>query len=145
MPGDDSAIDRPRAQVGALVWRFEKSVLQVLLVTSRDTGRYVIPKGWTEKNLSDPEAASNEAYEEAGVLGDITNEPIGGFAYIKIVGPGFALPCVITVYAMECRTLLEKWPEMRERTRAWMTLDQAMASVEEPELKLLIESFVPVL
>jgi 8-oxo-dGTP pyrophosphatase MutT (NUDIX family) len=135
----------PRAQVGALVWRIEKSVLQVLLVNSRDTGRFVIPKGWTETKFSDPEAAANEAYEEAGIQGIIASKPIGRFSYTKIIGPGFALPCVITVFSMEAVTLLSTWPEAHERTRFWMTLDQAAASVDEPELKLLIEDFVPVL
>ncbi len=135
----------PRAQIGALVWRFHKGVLQVLLVNSRDTGRFVIPKGWTEKKLSDPQAAANEAYEEAGVQGVISTEPLGSFSYTKVIGPGFALPCVITVYPMEAETLLPSWPEMSERVRYWMTLDEAAASVDEPELKLLIEGFVPVL
>jgi 8-oxo-dGTP pyrophosphatase MutT (NUDIX family) len=145
MQGDKSTQEQPRAQVGALIWRFEKSILQVLLVTSRDTGRFVIPKGWTEKKLSDPDAAANEAFEEAGIRGVIANEPLGTYAYIKVMGPGFALPCVITVYAMEANVELSKWPEMRERTRHWMTLDTAAASVDEVELKMLIEDFVPVL
>ena len=119
--------------------------MQVLLVNSRDTGRFVIPKGWCEKKLSDAEAAANEAYEESGVRGAIATEPIGEFAYTKIVGPGFAIPCIIAVYALEAITLLDKWPEMRERQRYWMTLDQAAASVEESGLKALIEDFVPVL
>jgi 8-oxo-dGTP pyrophosphatase MutT (NUDIX family) len=135
----------PRAQIGALVWRFKKGNLQVLLLNSRDTGRFVIPKGWTEKKLTDPEAAAQEAFEEAGVIGDISTDPIGSFAYTKIMGPGFALPCIITVFPMEAVTLLPTWPEAHERTRFWMTLDQAAASVDEPELKLLIDDFIPVL
>lgn len=137
--------DLPRRQVGALVWRFEKSILQVLLVNSRYTGRFVIPKGWCEKKLSDADAAAKEAYEEAGVRGAIAPEPIGEFGYLKIVGPGFALPCIIAVYALEAHTLLQIWPEMRERQRHWMTLEQAAASVEETALKQLIDNFVPIL
>ncbi len=145
MQTNDDTLILPRRQVGALVWRFRKSVLQVLLVNSRDTGRFVIPKGWTEKKLSDPEAAANEAYEEAGILGHTSEEPLGEFPYTKVLGPGFALPCVIAVYALEAVTELESWPEMAERRRSWMTLNEAAASVDEPELKQLIEEFVPVL
>ncbi len=135
----------PRDQVGALVWRFEKSILQVLLVSSRDTGRYVIPKGWTEKKLTDPEAAANEAFEEAGIRGIISDTPIGKFEYSKIMGPGFALQCVITVYPMEAIEILKAWPEMNERTRFWMPISNAAESVDEPELKVLIQDFVPTL
>jgi 8-oxo-dGTP pyrophosphatase MutT (NUDIX family) len=145
MANTDSSPEAPRDQVGALVWRFEKGVLQVLLVSSRDTGRYVIPKGWTEKKLTDPEAAANEAFEEAGVRGPISDIPLGSFSYTKVIEPGFALPCVITVYPMEALYILKVWPEMKERTRYWMTLMQAAESVDEPELKVLIEDFVPVL
>ncbi|MGL4490079.1 MAG: NUDIX hydrolase [Rhizobiaceae bacterium] len=145
MTEENDATGEPRAQVGALVWRFHHSALQVLLVTSRDTGRFVIPKGWTEKKLTDWDAAANEAYEEAGIKGLISNAPIGGFLYNKIIGPGFALPCLVTVYAIEAITLLEKWPEMHERERHWMHLDQAAARVEEPELKVIIKDFVPIL
>jgi 8-oxo-dGTP pyrophosphatase MutT (NUDIX family) len=142
---ENKNLEKPRAQVGALVWRFEKGVLQILLVNSRDTGRFVIPKGWTEKKLSDPQAAANEAFEEAGITGSISQEPIGQFYYQKIIGPGFALPCVITVYALEATNELKKWPEMHQRKRYWMTLDEASTSVDEPELKLLIDGFIPVL
>lgn len=145
MDKDETLSEPPRRQVGALVWRFEKSVLQVLLVNSRDTGRYVIPKGWCEKKLTDRQAAANEAYEEAGIRGLVTQEPIGEFAYNKIIGPGFAVPCIIAVYSMEAITELTSWPEMNERQRNWLTLDQAAAKVNEPELKILIEEFVPIL
>lgn len=145
MANTDSNPEPPRDQVGALVWRFEKGVLQVLLVSSRDTGRYVIPKGWTEKKLTDPQAAANEAFEEAGVRGVISDIPVGCFSYTKIIGPGFALPCVITVYPMEAVDILKVWPEMKERTRFWMPILQAAESVDEPELKVLIEEFIPVL
>jgi 8-oxo-dGTP pyrophosphatase MutT (NUDIX family) len=134
-----------RKQVAALVWRMDDGVLKVLLVTSRDTGRFVIPKGWPMKNLSDAKAAATEAYEEAGVSGRITSRPIGHYDYNKIFGPGFALPCRVMVYAMEARKILPKWPEKAERKRFWMTLQDAAASVHEPELRDLIEDFVPVL
>jgi 8-oxo-dGTP pyrophosphatase MutT (NUDIX family) len=134
-----------RKQIGALVWRIDDGVLKVLLVTSRDTGRFVIPKGWPMKNLSDSKAAAVEAFEEAGVTGRISERPIGHYDYNKIFGPGFALRCRVSVFAMEARKILPKWPEKSERKRFWMPLDEAAASVHEPELRDLIEDFVPVL
>ena len=135
----------PRKQIGALVWRMDDGDLKVLLVTSRDTGRFVIPKGWPMKRTKDSKAAAIEAFEEAGVSGRITNKPIGHYDYNKIFGPGFALPCRVMVYAMETNKILPKWPEKSERKRVWMTLHEAAASVHEPELRNLIENFVPVL
>jgi 8-oxo-dGTP pyrophosphatase MutT (NUDIX family) len=143
-PSPVTAVDL-RRQVGALVWRFDEGILKVLLVTSRDTGRFVIPKGWPMRKIADAKAAAKEAYEEAGVKGKIRTRPIGHYDYNKIFGPGFALPCRVTVYAMQGSTILSKWPEKSERKRHWMTLDDAANSVHEPELRDLIEGFVPVL
>ncbi|MCX7865491.1 MAG: DUF47 domain-containing protein, partial [Novosphingobium sp.] len=77
--------------------------------------------------------------------GRISSRPIGHYDYNKIFGPGFALPCRVMVYAMEARKILPKWPEKAERKRFWMTLEDAAASVHEPELRELIVTFVPVL
>lgn len=134
-----------RKQVGALAWRFDQGVLKVLLVTSRETGRFVIPKGWPMKKLSNAKAAGREAFEEAGVGGKMSSAPIGYYEYNKIFGPGFALPCRVVVYSMQVARILPKWPEKNERTRHWMTLDNAASSVHEPELRDLIEAFVPVI
>jgi 8-oxo-dGTP pyrophosphatase MutT (NUDIX family) len=142
--GSDAG-NQPRKQVGALAWRFDDGVLKVLLVTSRDTGRFVIPKGWPMKKLSDAKAAAREAFEEAGIGGSIFAEPIGSYEYNKIFGPGFALPCRVMVYSMQVAKILPKWPEKGQRKRHWMTLDMAAASVHEPDLRELIEDFVPVL
>jgi 8-oxo-dGTP pyrophosphatase MutT (NUDIX family) len=133
-----------RRQVGALVWRFDEGVLKVLLVTSRETGRFVIPKGWPMKNIADSEAAAREAFEEAGVKGTIRARPIGHYNYSKIFGPGFALRCRVTVYAMQGSHIVSKWPEKSERKRYWMTLEDAAKSVHEPQLRDLIEDFIPV-
>ncbi len=138
-------VDSPRPQIGALVWRFEKGFLKVLLVTSRDTGRFVIPKGWTEAKLTDPQAAAREAFEEAGILGEIKSEPLGTYAYTKVMGPGFALPCLVAVYSMQTLKIAPKWPEMGERSRNWFDLDEAASQVAEPELADLIRNFVPTL
>ena len=120
-------------------------VLEVLLITSRDTGRFVIPKGWPMKGISDAKAAAREAFEEAGVEGKIGKKPVGHYRYNKIFGPGFALPCIVDVYAMQFDKALKRWPEKSERKRSWMTLHEAAQSVHETELRDIIDHFVPVL
>ncbi len=144
-PLDPDDLETPRPQVGAFVWLFQGGILKVLLVTSRDTGRLVIPKGWTEKKLTDPEAAAREAFEEAGITGKIKDEPFGSYAYTKLIGPGFALPCIVDVYSMQASKVLPKWPEKSERSRHWFDLDTAASKVAEPELADLIRNFVPTL
>ena len=142
---DPDDLETPRQQIGALVWRFDHGFLKILLVTSRDTGRFVIPKGWTEDKLTDPQAAAREAFEEAGVTGAIKSEPCGSYAYTKVMGPGFALPCVVDVYSMQASKILPKWPEKGERSRHWFDLDDAASKVAEPQLADLIRNFVPTL
>ena len=73
-----------RRQVAALPLRLAKNgAIEILLVTSRDTGRWIIPKGWTSKRLMDCKAAAREARQEAGVKGKILREAIGTYRYIK--------------------------------------------------------------
>lgn len=144
-PDFDTATEEARRQVGALVWRMEDGVLEVLLITSRDTGRFVIPKGWPMKGMSDAKAAAQEAFEEAGVVGKIAKKPFSHYRYNKIFGPGFALPCIVDVYAMQLDKKLKRWPEKFERKRYWMPLREAAQSVHEPDLRDLINRFVPVL
>ena len=73
----------PRVQYAALPWRMTDGTLEVLLLTSRGTGRWVIPKGWPHDSFSSAHSAAQEAYEEAGIRGAITREPIGSYRYDK--------------------------------------------------------------
>jgi 8-oxo-dGTP pyrophosphatase MutT (NUDIX family) len=66
-----------------LPWRIRKGEVQVCLVTSRGTGRWILPKGWPEKDLSHAEAAAREAWEEAGLKGSADPEPCGEFDALK--------------------------------------------------------------
>ena len=78
----------PRVQVGALCWRRTGKGVRVMLITSRDTGRWIIPKGWPMRNRTEAEAAAREAWEEAGLRGDILDRSIGVYTYRKVLGPG---------------------------------------------------------
>jgi 8-oxo-dGTP pyrophosphatase MutT (NUDIX family) len=125
-------------QVGALcVRRQDDGSCQVLLVTSRDTGRWIIPKGWKAKRLKDHEAAAREAKEEAGVLGKVKSKPIGAYTYDKADDTG-ARSLRVAVYLMLVRREKDQWPEKSQRRRAWFDLRDAIKHVAESELRRLI-------
>jgi 8-oxo-dGTP pyrophosphatase MutT (NUDIX family) len=141
--GKNDADMKPRKQVAALPYAKVKGTIKFMLVTSRETGRPVLPKGWTEKALTDAEAAEREAFEEAGIKGKIAKKPIGSYYYTKIIGPGFALPCTVAVYPLQIRKHMKTWPEMDERERLWLTADEAADRVAEPELAEILRTFRP--
>ncbi len=129
---------KPLKQVGALcvcVTDDQKPV--ILLVTSRDTGRWVIPKGWPTKRLKAHEAAAREALEEAGVSGKIGKKPIGSYEYLRPHQNGNQLHTV-SVYLLAVRSSLDHWPEEGQRERAWFSISTAVRRVAEPELRSLI-------
>jgi 8-oxo-dGTP pyrophosphatase MutT (NUDIX family) len=141
---DSSDADiKPRRQVAALPYVKQKDGLQVLLVTSRETGRLVLPKGWTEKGMKDAAAAALEAFEEAGVKGSVSSRPIGSYNYTKIIGPGFALVCSVNVYPLEVKKQLKAWPEKSQRARLWLSPSEAANRVAEPALAEILRRFKP--
>jgi 8-oxo-dGTP pyrophosphatase MutT (NUDIX family) len=126
-------------QVGALPLRkSRKSGLEVLLVSSRETGRWVIPKGWPAKRLSDAKAAVREAREEAGVSGKFDEVPIGRYRYRKRMADGAVRVIDVDVYALWVRKQRKTWREKGERVRLWFPQTEAARKVREPRLKALI-------
>lgn len=132
--------DGPRSQYGALCWRAHRGQIEVLLITSRDTGRWVIPKGWPMEKLAPSAAAAQEAWEEAGVRGETTAEAFGIYSYDKILKPGVALPCAVAVYPLHVQELADKFPERKERRRKWFAAEKAARKVNEPELRAIFAS-----
>ncbi|NBB65420.1 NUDIX domain-containing protein [Pseudomonas sp. ODNR1LW] len=128
-------------QVAALPWRFGVSGLEILMVTSRETRRWVIPKGGRMTGKTDAEAAAQEAVEEAGVRGAISPASFGHFRYSKIVRSGDLRTYVVAVYPLEVLIQLGDWPEAHQRERRWMTQEDAAAAVNEPDLAQLIRDF----
>jgi 8-oxo-dGTP pyrophosphatase MutT (NUDIX family) len=128
-------------QVAALPWRIENGQRRILMITSRETRRWVIPKGGRMAGKSDPEAAAQEALEEAGVKGQIDAHSIGAFRYAKRLKHGGERLCVVSVYPMEVLIQLGTWPEAHQRDRRWMTPAEAAAAVHEPDLAALILDF----
>ena len=127
-----------RRQYGAIPYRLDASgAVDVLLVTSRDSGRWIIPKGWPIKNVKPLTTAKTEAFEEAGVRGEGRPE-IGEFRYVKRMAFGKDQPCRVGVFPLRVTKELDAWPEAGERERRWFTLDEAAAALTEPELKDLV-------
>ena len=134
-----------RQQLGALCYRLnpDGTGLQILLVTSRGTGRWVIPKGWPMKKKKPHEAAETEAWEEAGVRGRAKKKPVGSYTYLKWMADGDVAPCVVDVYQIEVIETLETFKEQGQRQIAWMTPEEAARRVREAELKSLLIDFRP--
>jgi 8-oxo-dGTP pyrophosphatase MutT (NUDIX family) len=128
-------------QVAALCWRMGKRGLEVLLITSRNTKRWILPKGWPEPELSAAENAAREAFEEAGVTGKIAATPVGHYHYLKERREGGGIPVSVDVFALAVTKQLDDWPEKGQRNLAWVPLKEAILKVSEPGLRAAIEDF----
>lgn len=138
MPSDSDPIDLVALdgdrQVAALIWRKTGGEAEVLLVTSRVSGHWLLPKGWPIEGKTLADAAMEEAFEEAGVWGYCGGSPVGSYGYRKLLTAGAAVDCVVDVFAIEAVGVLADWPEQTQRSREWFTLSQAADRVMEPDL-----------
>ena len=117
--------------------------IEILVATSRDSGRWIIPKGWPMKRKKPYEAAEIEALQEAGVRGKVRKKPVGSYTYLKLLDDGDVAPCVVDVFQIEVTDVAEKFKEKGERVIAWVSPDEAARRVREIELKSLLVEFVP--
>lgn len=131
-----------RTQFAALCYRIKNDKLQFCLITSRRSGRWIVPKGWPMNGETPMDAAATEAYEEAGVRGKILPRPIGVFSYYKVRSED-ELPCIAVVYPLKVKKVLRTWPERKERTRKWVSRKKAAAMVDDVELGQIIMRFEP--
>lgn len=131
------AVAGERRQVAALPVRKIEARLEICLITTRTTGRWTIPKGWTMPSLPDHLAAAIEAEEEAGLIGTIKRKPIGQYDYWKRLEQEFALVRVV-VYRLKVRTQTDSFPEAGQRRIRWFKAEDAMLLVDEPGLAALI-------
>ena len=141
MPDNDNRA--VRQQYGALPYRLtDTGTVEILLVTSRGTGRWVIPKGWPIKKLKPSQSAAREAYEEAGVRGKIAGRSIGAFTYEKRLDDD-VIPslCEVKVFPLLVKRQHKRWPEIDEREQKWFSAAAAAAAVAEQELQALILRF----
>ena len=137
----DAAGETP-VQFAALCLRQKGKRKQVMMVTSRDTGRWVLPKGWMMADKSGPEVAEIEAWEEAGVVGRVNGQAVGSYIAIKDKVAGETLTCRVEVYPVQVDRIKSKFPESEQRTREWMNLDKAAAAVLEEGLSEIFKSLI---
>jgi 8-oxo-dGTP pyrophosphatase MutT (NUDIX family) len=133
--------ERCRLQVAALPWRKTDDGIEVMLITSRDTRRWVLPKGWPEEDEPLYEAAAREAVEEAGISGGIAQKMAGSYFYNKVHSSGAESPCEVQVFPLEVKEVAAKWREKGQRKRKWVKPREATRMVNEPDLVKLIARF----
>jgi 8-oxo-dGTP pyrophosphatase MutT (NUDIX family) len=144
MPKKSKLVEKARKaktirQVAAIPCRLNRAgIPEVMLVTSRETQRFIIPKGWPMKGKSEPKVAAIEAREEAGVTGKVVREPVGRYSYWKRLADCF-VPVEVTVYVVRVTSVAAKWEEQAARHRAWLGIDDAVMLIDEPELAAIIE------
>ncbi|WP_251134526.1 MULTISPECIES: NUDIX hydrolase [Roseobacteraceae] len=131
------------SQMGALCYRVDNGKLRVLLITSRRTGRWIVPKGWPMSDRDAAGTAAQEAWEEAGVIGNCRSHSLGHFFHFKVMSDGNEAPCLVEVFPIKVKRLAEKFPERSQRHRRWFSPKKAAARVTEPELAQMIRKFDP--
>ena len=127
-------------QAGVIAYRIVNGTVQVLLVTSRETKRWIIPKGNVAIASTAAHAAEEEAFEEAGIKGSIDSQiPLGSYTYRKRLSSGEVRPAVVEVYLLRSIKQVKKWAERGQRELAWVSIKQAIAQHGEPGLEPLLE------
>lgn len=131
---------KPIRQVAAVPFRFgDDGRVQVMLITSATTRRFIVPKGWPMKGRNGRQAAAQEAREEAGIEGKTLRKPLGGYSYWKRLSDCF-VPVVVKVYLLKVTKTLPDWQESDERQRAWLLPADAARLIDEPDLASLVLS-----
>jgi 8-oxo-dGTP pyrophosphatase MutT (NUDIX family) len=133
----------PDMQVAALCWRKARDRKEVLLITSRDTGRWIVPKGWPIEGLTPAQSALREAWEEAGVRADADKaRPCGQFRYEKILKDDSGALLTVLLYKVRLRAgdLADSFPEQGQRERLWVAAKKAAQMVEEAELQKILRT-----
>ncbi len=129
---------KTRVQYAALPYRQDDDTVEVLLVTSLGTKRWIIPKGWPMSGRRPHEAAAREALEEAGVVGTVGREAIGTYHYEKRRKSGATVPCTVEVFPLDVGTQRKRWPEKGRREVKWMPPEEAAKTVSDTELGEII-------
>ncbi len=132
-----------RTQFGGLCYRMRDGKPEILLVTSRGSGRWIIPKGWPMPGRTPADMVLREAWEEAGVRGVAHGVALGLYSYTKAVGPERGVPCLVMVYPVQVESMAARFPEAGQRRHKWLRPKKAAKRVGESELAHLIRSFDP--
>lgn len=124
-------------QSGVIPYRIKDGKLQILMITSRKSGKWIIPKGVIEPYMTPQQSAAQEAYEEAGIFGRVQDEPIGRYASEKWGGV-----CTVTVFPMLVTKEYAEWMEMKFRRRKWMSPERAAEKAGKKDIKNMIVRFI---
>jgi 8-oxo-dGTP pyrophosphatase MutT (NUDIX family) len=129
---------KPIRQVAAIPFRLnDDGNIEVLLITSNTTKRFIVPKGWPMKGKGGKRTARIEAEEEAGVTGKMLKTPLGTYEYWKRLTTRF-VNIKVTVYLLAVADTLPSWKESARRHRAWLSPANAATLIDEPELASLM-------
>ncbi|WP_370932026.1 NUDIX hydrolase [Bartonella sp. DGB1] len=129
-------------QVGAIAYKYINNKYEILLVTSKTSKRWIIPKGWPQKNKNLSESALQETIEEAGATGNITQIPVGHYYYEKLSRSKQKSKKIrLDVFGLEVTEIYQDWQERYQRCRQWFTADEAVLIIEQPELAQLVSDF----
>lgn len=129
----------PRLQVAALCYRKGKNEPEVLLVTSRGTGRWILPKGWAEVQQTASDTAATEAYEEAGIIGTAEKKPYALFRSFKGLDGGLSVPTRVLVFRLKVDKQLRNFPERGQRKVVWVPISRAVKMADEAGLKPILK------
>ncbi|PUB10728.1 NUDIX hydrolase [Yoonia sediminilitoris] len=133
----------PALQVAAFCHRPGYQGRELLLITS-SSGRWILPKGWTEEGIRDGDAAALEAWEEAGVIAKcITDTPIGHYHTKKTLANRASVPCHVQIFDIEVQSLANDFPEAHKRDRRWVPFAQAASEVSLPALSDALARCLP--
>lgn len=131
-----------RSQFAALCWRIKDGAVQVCLVTSRGSGRWILPKGWPMHKQTPAQAAATEAWEEAGVTGKPIDTCLGVYSYLKPLDDTVT-PVLVMVYPVKVKKVHSKWPERKQRKRRWLHPKKAAKRLSDPGLAQIVATFDP--
>lgn len=139
-----TAYQKPRQQAATLPVRRKDGVTEVLLITSRETGRWVIPKGWLQKAAAPRVVAEREAFEEAGLIGTASKQPVGSYHYAKRLSATKTVTCEVSVFLLDVTGQADDWPERTQRRQRWMAPEAASRLVAEAGLAALLRRIAAV-
>lgn len=131
----------PRRQVAALCYREHNGELEVMLITSRGRGRWILPKGWTDLENASHETAALEAFEEAGIIGSTRSKPFARFRSEKLLDTGLTLPTNVDVFLLKVDKQRSDFPESGQRKLAWLPIKKAIKRTDEPGVRKVLELF----
>ncbi|SEV90757.1 8-oxo-dGTP pyrophosphatase MutT, NUDIX family [Cognatiyoonia koreensis] len=131
-----------RTQFAALCYRVTDGTVEVCLVTSRKSKRWILPKGWPMHKQTPAAAAATEAWEEAGVTGQPIDHCLGAYSYVKPLSQN-PTPVIVMVYPVKITNIASKWPEKKQRKRKWVPQRIAAKKLQEPELRRIVATFDP--